>query len=85
MASALGIGMALAMVGAAGYEPNLEQSGQVVLTLRIMYALISCLCNAADFIIALAYSIGAREHGRILKAVEARRQGLAAADPLGKE
>jgi Na+/melibiose symporter-like transporter len=85
LASALSIGMALAMVGAAGYVPNPEQTGQVVLTLRIMYALISCLCNATAFIIALAYPIGAREHGRIHKAVEARRQGLAAADPLGKE
>jgi GPH family glycoside/pentoside/hexuronide:cation symporter len=85
LASALGIGMALALVGAAGYEPNLEQSDQVVLTLRIMYALVPCLCNAAAFVIALAYPIGAREHGRILEAVEARRQGLPVADPLGKE
>jgi GPH family glycoside/pentoside/hexuronide:cation symporter len=85
LASALGIGLALALVGAAGYEPNLEQSDQVVLMLRIMYALVPCLCNAAAFFIALAYPIGSREHGRILEAVEARRQGLPVADPLAKE
>ena len=85
LASALGIGLALALVGAAGYQPNLEQSDQVVLTLRIMYALIPCLCNAAAFLISLKYPIGARDHALILEAVQARRQGRLAPDPLGKE
>ena len=85
LASALGIGLALALVGAAGYEPNLEQSDQVVFTLRVMYALVPCLCNAAAFLIALAYPIGPHEHERILQAVETRRQGLPAVNPLSKE
>jgi len=85
LASALGIGLALALVGAAGYRPNLEQSDQVVLTLRIMYALLPCLCNAAAFVIAMAYPIGPKEHQSILDAVAARRRGSAAPDPLSKE
>jgi GPH family glycoside/pentoside/hexuronide:cation symporter len=82
LAAALGVGVALSVLGAAGYQPNVEQTPQVQLTLRVLYALVPCVCNLVAIVIALAYPIDRRRHGEILAAVEARREGRAVTDPL---
>ena len=51
-AAALGIGIALPLLGLAGYVPNEEQSDQVVLALRGLYALVPCVCNMVAIAIA---------------------------------
>ena len=50
--------------GRRGYEPNTEQTEQVRFTLRILYALIPCICNILAFVIALAYPINRMRHKR---------------------
>jgi GPH family glycoside/pentoside/hexuronide:cation symporter len=82
LAAAAGVGASLAILGAAGYRPNEPQSTDVVFTLRVLYAAVPCLCNAAAIAIALAYPIDRAAHGRILAAIEQRRRGVAAGDPL---
>lgn len=82
LSAAAGVGLGLLALGAAGYRPGAVQPPEVVWTLRLLYALVPCLCNAAAFVIALAYPIDARRHAAIRDGIAARRQGRPAADPL---
>ena len=82
LAAALGVGIALAMLGAVGYEPNVQQSEQVQFTLRLLYALVPSLCNLLALGIALLYPINSQNHSQILQAIEARKNGREAVDPL---
>jgi GPH family glycoside/pentoside/hexuronide:cation symporter len=82
LAAALGVGAGLALLGASGYEPNIRQSESVVFTLRVLYALVPCLCNAAAIFVALSYPISAAHHRRIRDAIRRRSAGEAVEDPL---
>lgn len=82
VAAALGVGVALTVLGRAGYIPNAPQSDQVQLTLRVMYALVPCGCNIIAFTIALAYPISSTVHGEIRKSIAKRRKGYPVTDPL---
>jgi GPH family glycoside/pentoside/hexuronide:cation symporter len=83
LAAALGIGIALFALGRTGYVPNQPQTQTVRLALRIMYALVPCLCNLAGFAIALRYPISADMHTRIRTAIEEKQAGREPTDPLG--
>jgi len=72
-AAAFGVGIGLAILGMSGYEPNIRQSESVTFTLRVLYALVPCLCNAAGFIIALNYPITGAEFDRIRKSIQERK------------
>jgi GPH family glycoside/pentoside/hexuronide:cation symporter len=82
MAAAVGVGAGLSLLGVIGYTPNVEQSQQVVFTLRILYAGIPSLCNIVAFLIALAYPIDGPAHAAIRDAVEKRKAGATVKDPL---
>ena len=82
LAAALGVGAGLALLGTSGYVPNVRQSDTVVLYLRILYALVPCLCNAAAIVIALAYPITGAVHRDIRNAIGRRAAGEAVSDPL---
>jgi GPH family glycoside/pentoside/hexuronide:cation symporter len=82
LAAALGVGVALTILGSAGYTPNQAQSEEVVLALRVLYALVPSLCNIVAFFIAIAYPISRDKHGLILAAIAARREGRTVIDPL---
>jgi len=82
LAAALGVGAALALLGTSGYEPNVTQTPRVQLTLRTLYALVPCLCNAVAFVVALAYPIDESRYQAIRAGVIARRKGYAVVDPL---
>jgi GPH family glycoside/pentoside/hexuronide:cation symporter len=82
LAAALGVGLALSILGAVGYTPNVEQSEQVQFTLRVLYALVPSLCNIAAFLIALAYPISRSIHKDILAAIVEKREGQSVQDPL---
>ena len=81
-AAAIGIGAGLSILGMAGYAPNAEQPEQVVLTLRVLYALVPSVCNIAAIGIAFAYPISRQVHIDIRQAIERRKAGLPAANPL---
>ena len=82
LAAALGVGMALAVLGVSGYKPNIAQSEQVRFTLRILYALIPSICNVLALVLALFYPINRTAHEKILKAIEDRKNGVQILDPL---
>ena len=81
-AAAIGVGAGLSILGLAGYTPNVAQTAQVQLTLRILYALVPSVCNILAFTIVLAYPINSRVHRQIRAAVAERRAGRAVIDPL---
>lgn len=66
LSAALGVGLALPLIGAAGYVPNVVQGPDVQLVLRVLYALVPSLCNAAAIAIALGYPISRERHREIL-------------------
>jgi GPH family glycoside/pentoside/hexuronide:cation symporter len=82
IAAALGVGIALSVLGIVGYVPNVEQTPQVQLTLRILYALVPSICNIIAFLIAFAYPISAKVHQQIQFAISERRSGRIVQDPL---
>jgi len=82
MAAAVGVGAGLAVLGWAGYQPNVEQSASVVLTLKMLYAGIPSFFNLIALIIATAYPIDSRTHAAIREAVDLRKRGREVRDPL---
>jgi GPH family glycoside/pentoside/hexuronide:cation symporter len=81
-AAAVGIGAGLSILGMAGYTPNAEQPAEVLMTLRVLYALVPSLCNIVAIVIAFAYPISSRIHADIRKAIAQRQAGLTATNPL---
>lgn len=82
LAAAIGVGSGLFALGVVGYMPNVEQTEQVKLTLRTLYALVPSLCNVLAFIIAVTYPISSRIHEEIRTAVARRKTGQSVTDPL---
>lgn len=82
LAAAVGVGLALPILGAAGYQPNVEQTPQVQLVLRVLYALVPCACSVLAFAVALNYPINGTRHAQIRAGIAAQRDGRSAADPL---
>ncbi len=85
LAAALGVGVSLSILGLVGYEPNVEQSSRVVFTLRVLYALVPCICNALAFFVLLRYPISKQVHEDIRTAIDRRKKGEPATDPLHPE
>jgi len=73
LSSAIGMGLALTILGRAGYVPQAEQSSSVIMMLRILYALAPALCMAVSFFIALAYPINEHMHRAILDRIVSGR------------
>lgn len=82
LAAAVGIGAGLSILGAAGYTPNVEQSEQVRLVLRTLYALVPSVCNLIAILIALAYPISGKVHENIRKAINDRDKGILVINPV---
>jgi GPH family glycoside/pentoside/hexuronide:cation symporter len=82
LAAALGVGVGLAALGMSGYTPNVEQSEQVKLILRTLYALVPSICNILAFLIAMAYPISSQIHKDIRHAIALRQNGQAVLNPL---
>lgn len=85
LAAALGVGIALPILGKVGYTPNVEQSEAVLLTLRLLYALVPSVCNIVALIIALAYPISRKRHEDIRLAIAERKMGRPVTDPIRGE
>ena len=82
LAAAFGVFLAFPILGAVGYVPNAAQPEAVVLTLKILYALVPSLFNLLGLWVAWHYPIDKAAHEKILAAVRARRAGERYADPL---
>lgn len=81
-AAAVGVGLAIPILGLAGYVPNQHQTPEVLLTLRVLYVLVPVGCNAAAFALTLLYPIDRRSHEAIRAAIADRATGRAVVDPL---
>ncbi|MCG8338295.1 MAG: glycoside-pentoside-hexuronide (GPH):cation symporter [Proteobacteria bacterium] len=82
LAAALGVGIALSFLSFSGYEPNVEQSEEVKLVLRTLYALVPSICNLAAMAIAFRYPIDGSGHKAILKAINDHKSGRSVIDPF---
>lgn len=72
VAAALGVGMALYVIGHLGYEPNQPQPDAVRLAIRVFYILVPVGCYAIAFAIGWRYPIDRAFHARIRAEIEAR-------------
>ncbi len=81
-AAAVGIGAGLSILGLAGYTPNVQQTEEVQMTLRVLYALVPSLCNLVAIAIACAYPISNHIHSEIRNAIAQRQAGLPVVNPL---
>jgi GPH family glycoside/pentoside/hexuronide:cation symporter len=84
LAAAVGIGIGLSALGMAGYQPNVEQTQEVQLVLRTLYALIPSLCNLLGLIIALAYPLNDKIHTEIRQEISKRHAGQMEKDSLAE-
>lgn len=73
LSAALGVGAGLLLLGNAGYVPNQIQSDEVTFLLRVLYALIPCLCNALAIGIIWFYPITENRHQEIRAAINQQR------------
>ena len=64
-AGGLGLGLSMLVLHWAGYQPNAEQSEQVLQVLRGLYVGVPCVCIAAGFVIALRYPLDREAHQEI--------------------
>jgi len=83
LTAAAGVGAGLTILGAVGYQPGEAQPPEVIQTLKVLYALVPSLCNAAAFAIALAYPISQAKHEKIIFGIARLKQGERVTDPLG--
>lgn len=72
-AAAIGVGVALPILSAVGYEPNIEQTEATRLALRVLYVGVPVICNLLAMAIAWRYPIDEDEHRRIRDAIDDRR------------
>ena len=82
LAAALGVGTALTILGMIGYQPGVQQTEEVMLGLRMLYALVPSVCNFVALLIATTYPISAAVHGDIKAAIARRKSGRVTKDPL---
>jgi len=70
IAAASGVGVSLTVLGTAGYEPNMKQSEEVVLTLRTLYALVPCIFNFIAVVIVLKYPINEKFYNEMRRKID---------------
>ena len=77
-----GAAIPLAVLGAMGYQPNAEQSPQVVFAIRILFALVPAAFSTLALMIAWRFPITEKIHRQIRQGIDAHARGEAARDPL---
>lgn len=76
----------LAVLATVGYVPNVEQSPEVILTLRIIFGAVPATFSLMALGLAIFYPVTERVHHRIAQGIDAHRRGETAIDPLtGRE
>lgn len=69
LAAALGVGIGLVLMGQTGYTPNMVQEESTIIMLRVLYALVPCICNVFAIAIISFYPISEEMHIRIKKKI----------------
>ena len=69
VAAAIGLSGALWALGYAGYQPNVAQSPTVVVTLRVLYALVPSAFSLAACVVLMWYPITRAAHAKIMESL----------------
>ena len=77
-----GAAIPLAILGAMDYQPNAEQTPEVVFAIRVLFALVPAAFSSLAFVIAWRFPITEKNHGQIRAGIEAHARGEVARDPL---
>lgn len=72
----------IAILASLGYVPNAMQNPQVVMAIRVIFALGPAIFGVLAFLIARSYPITEGIHAQILEGIEEHKEGRAAPDPL---
>jgi glycoside/pentoside/hexuronide:cation symporter, GPH family len=75
----------IAFLGSIGYKPNVPQTPEVVLAIKVLFALTPAFFSVFSFFIAWRLPIDETVHRAILSGVAAHRRGESARDPLTGE
>jgi Na+/melibiose symporter-like transporter len=59
----------------SGFEPNAEQSEQVKLAMRSLFALFPLCCYLGGALLLTRFGLNRREHAEIRAALDARQRG----------
>lgn len=70
LSAALGVGIGLLLLGQAGYQANMAQPEETVFMIRVLYALVPCLCNIFSIVIISFYPISEKVHEDIRKKIQ---------------
>jgi GPH family glycoside/pentoside/hexuronide:cation symporter len=76
------VSIPLAILGAVGFEPNVEQTETVQWTIRAIYGIAPATMSFVAFCIAFRFPITQSVHSDVLAGIEAHQNGEAAEDPL---
>eukprot|EP00696_Hemimastix_kukwesjijk_P004927 gnl/Hemi2/16295_TR5418_c0_g1_i1.p1 gnl/Hemi2/16295_TR5418_c0_g1~~gnl/Hemi2/16295_TR5418_c0_g1_i1.p1 ORF type:complete len:681 (-),score=196.33 gnl/Hemi2/16295_TR5418_c0_g1_i1:157-2103(-) len=74
-----------AILGTLGYKPNIQQTDEVIFSIRAMMCLIPAICNCISFAAMIMYPITQRVLERIHQGVALHKQGRPALDPIKKK
>ena len=80
--AAIGAGVALPIIGVAGYAVGMPAPPAAVMAIRLLYCAVPFVCYALALSVIWSYPIDESAHRSILRARDVRRTGLGAADPL---
>src|ERR1700683_3353622 len=72
----------IAILASKGYVPNAEQSPQVILAIRIIFALGPATFSTLSFLIARYFPMTEQKHRGILEGIERHKLGESAIDPM---
>ncbi|MDX1649730.1 MAG: MFS transporter, partial [Myxococcota bacterium] len=77
-----GAAIPFAVLGSMGYRPNVAQTPEVVLAIRVLLALVPAAFAAAAFVVAWRFPIDEAMHREIQEGIDRHARGEWARDPL---
>lgn len=75
----------IAILNAVGYVPNVEQTPDVVFTIKFLYSIFPAAFYVVALLVVLRYPISAAIHQKIREGIDAHARGEDAVDPLTGE
>ena len=77
-----GAAIPLGIIASVGYQPNVEQTDTVILTIMLLYALAPSVAAVLSIGVFLLFPINERTHLAVLEGIERHKRGESAVDPL---
>jgi len=77
-----GAAIPLAVLGGVGYVPNQEQTPEVLLTMRLLFAVVPAVFNAIGLSIMWWYPLSEKKHAEVRSGIAAHAAGRVVTDPI---